>query len=98
MLHYKTDLLIHIHTLLPDSPGVWVLLVSFCFEPGDDAHFYASLRLHRLERVFHMQLLVCQQAQLLWGTKDHPIIENNLENLFISPSPTLEDVFQQLQF
>lgn len=45
-----------------------------------------------------MQLLVCQQTQLLGGTEDHPITENNLEYLFMSPSPTLEDLFQQLQF
>ena len=32
------------------------------------------------------------------GTEDHPIIENNLEYLFMSPSPILEDLFQQLQF
>lgn len=44
------------------------------------------------------RLLVCQQAQLLGGTEDHPITENNLEYLFMSPSPTLEDLFQQLQF
>lgn len=44
-----------------------------------------------------MQLLVCQQAQLLGGTEDHPMIENNLEYLFMSPSLTLEGLFQQLQ-
>lgn len=73
--------------------GSVLCVFSFIFEPGGDAYFCALLSLHRLKHVFHMQLLVCQQTQLLGGTKDHPITENNPEYLFMSPSPTLEIFF-----